>query len=802
MKKNISINISGIIFHIEEDGYEQLEKYLGSIKKYFSSFEESEEIILDIENRIAEIFLAKLNEGKQVITADDVDALVKTMGNVSDFKALEEGDEEAFGASGGLDNDAPKGNADGEGGGQKLFRDRKRQILGGVASGIAHYLRVDPLWIRLLLLILMIDWAWTHAIAPVAFIAYLVLWAILPGRFDLKEDKKVKKIFRDPDKKVLGGVASGIAAYFGTNLMVTRLLFVLAIIPAGAGVFIYIVLWIIVPLAKTVSEKLEMSGEPVTLANIENNIKRGLNIEGKEESTATKVLLFPFRLFSEVIRILGRVLGPLLRFVFEAFRVIGGLFIIGLSLMGLYFLVAGVLAWLGFDTFWMFPVFWGNHIEWPSQVDWEVWRHSLSGWFMIPAYIQALVPILFTFILGASLISRRWIARPFINWGLFGLWVVSLLVFSVTFSQEWKEFQVEGSETETNSLTMQPGETLIVKGDVYEEFGIRLVDVNLHPTSEENVQIKRTISSRGSSDESIQKHIGMVEYDIQVEDTALILPKRYRMTEGALFRGQHVTIDIYVPYGQQFMVDASLRRFFWRERNKTYVYKENGALACVDCPNRERLEERTESNMHTDGVSQDMALEAFTEVFIRGQLKVKVVKGEEHRLQIGAYDHGQDPEVRLVQNRLYIEDKNNTHGYNREVILYVKDLAELTLEGRVALDLSEYPDDVLELTLEGSSSLKGQVYVSDLKLSLENRSKVNVEGSVEKLRLIARDRSGFRGYDLTVNSADIDAMDGAEVRLGVAQSLTVNSTSSRTLKYKGEPENINVRGKVTAVEAP
>ena len=90
MKKNISINIGGIIFHIEEDGYERLRKYLDSVNKYFASFEDSSEILADIEGRIAEIFLAKLNEGKQVITADDVTSLIATMGSVSDFKAAEE----------------------------------------------------------------------------------------------------------------------------------------------------------------------------------------------------------------------------------------------------------------------------------------------------------------------------------------------------------------------------------------------------------------------------------------------------------------------------------------------------------------------------------------------------------------------------------------------------------------------------------------------------------------------------------------------------------------------------------------
>ncbi|MEL7222368.1 MAG: hypothetical protein AAGJ93_13685, partial [Bacteroidota bacterium] len=67
MKKNISINISGIIFHIEEDGYEKLKNYLDSINNYFSNYEDSKEIVEDIESRIAEIFLLKLNDNKQVI---------------------------------------------------------------------------------------------------------------------------------------------------------------------------------------------------------------------------------------------------------------------------------------------------------------------------------------------------------------------------------------------------------------------------------------------------------------------------------------------------------------------------------------------------------------------------------------------------------------------------------------------------------------------------------------------------------------------------------------------------------------
>src|SRR5690606_27736283 len=170
MKKNISINISGIIFHIEEDGYDELKRYLDSIHRYFSSFDDSSEILADIESRIAEIFLSKLSEEKQVITREDVQALMATMGSVSDFRAEEARDngERAEQAEGSSSADAgsfapPK----------KLWRDENRKILGGVCAGLGNYFEIDPLWLRLIF----------AALLPAGgFIAlvYIILWIVIP----------------------------------------------------------------------------------------------------------------------------------------------------------------------------------------------------------------------------------------------------------------------------------------------------------------------------------------------------------------------------------------------------------------------------------------------------------------------------------------------------------------------------------------------------------------------------------------------------------------------------------------------
>ena len=239
MKKNISINISGIIFHIEEDGYETLRKYLDSINNYFGSFEDSSEILSDIESRIAEIFLSRLNDGKQVVTAEDVSTLIGTMGNVNDFKAAEE---QEF-ATGSPKQEAKqsytnKSSSSTTSPHKKLFRDDKRKILGGVCAGFAHYFNIDSVWPRLLFALL------TLGTYGGFLIVYALLWIVIPVSNELEEESTIKKMYRDSDDKVIGGVAAGVAAFFGANAVVIRLIFVGLTFAAFLGVILYVILWI------------------------------------------------------------------------------------------------------------------------------------------------------------------------------------------------------------------------------------------------------------------------------------------------------------------------------------------------------------------------------------------------------------------------------------------------------------------------------------------------------------------------------------------------------------------------------
>jgi len=168
MKKTVKINIGGVIFHLDEDAYHNLQNYLTAINQRFSSTDEGKEIISDIENRIAEILQSKLTEEKQVISDEDINELIEIMGTPEDFE--------------GEENETEKGKQNFNRTSRRLYRDPDNRILGGVMSGIGAYIKLDPVVLRIILIvILLISWFPSGpAFTFVVSIIYIILWAFLP----------------------------------------------------------------------------------------------------------------------------------------------------------------------------------------------------------------------------------------------------------------------------------------------------------------------------------------------------------------------------------------------------------------------------------------------------------------------------------------------------------------------------------------------------------------------------------------------------------------------------------------------
>ena len=159
MKKTLTINLGGIVFHIDEDAFISLNQYLENLKKHFSRQEGAWEILNDIESRIAEILIDKQSETKQVITLDDVNAVIAIMGQPVEID--QEENQKTF-------QDIPTDNGD-----KRFFRNPDEKIIAGVCSGIAAYFHLDPVWVRLIFLIFI-------AAGGSGVLLYIVLWFVIP----------------------------------------------------------------------------------------------------------------------------------------------------------------------------------------------------------------------------------------------------------------------------------------------------------------------------------------------------------------------------------------------------------------------------------------------------------------------------------------------------------------------------------------------------------------------------------------------------------------------------------------------
>ena len=291
MKRVININFQGQVIAIEETAYEILKQYIGSLKTYFSREEGGDEIVNDIECRIAELFGNRLKHGINCITDEDVKSIIDSIGRPQDFdsdyeESVEAGQESSSSQSGraapGTAKSDERGSAESER--QSLYRNTNDQIIGGVCSGLAHYFKTDPVWIRLLFVLFFGFLFWV----------YIVLWIILKPK--MLESNVSKRLYRNPNDRFIGGVCGGIAAYFRIDSWIPRLLFLLPLLLNMIGmisifplnrifdkisfnwninsslIVVYIVLWAIIPVAKTVKQKLEMMGEEDYIRSIREKV--------------------------------------------------------------------------------------------------------------------------------------------------------------------------------------------------------------------------------------------------------------------------------------------------------------------------------------------------------------------------------------------------------------------------------------------------------------------------------------------------------------------------------------------------
>jgi len=803
MKKNISINISGIIFHIEEDGYDRLKKYLESINQYFSSFDDSKEILADIESRIAEIFLTRLKDGKQVITKEDVDELVATMGSVADFEAIEEQispstetQTEAAPTPPPTESRSKEKRETSEEASKKLYRDTKRKLLGGVAAGIAHYFSIDPLWIRLMFIILLFNVVIGIEYSSVIVIIYVVCWIVIPPSGELEEDKKVKKMFRNPDDRVLGGVASGLAAYFGVDVTVIRLLFVLTLFLGGSGLIIYIILWIITPEAKTITEKMQMQGESLTLSNIETNIKKSFKVKDDEENIFVKILLFPFRIIAAVINGLSKALGPLLLFLVEAIRVLAGivLTITGIALLIAVIIMSGVF--LGVDSVSTYSVM-------ISGFPVDMLQTAFSPFVVVSAAFFLAMPALALSLLGIAITSKSRVMNARIGWSLFAIWVISIATLSVGIPGVINDFKTDAELQEKIEFKI-PQKVVVLRLNETGMDDYEAVSLRIRGYSGKNLELVQNFTARGSSRMDAIENARMVSYRVAQEDSVLFFDSNIQFEEDANFRMQELEMTLYIPFGETFLMDQSLKhilrntltpynyRIRHLEENHQWSFTRN-ELVCITC---DEIPGTTDSDAKEDfyerGFSKVYNVGEFSKIHADGPFRLIIVPAEEPKVEIsGEERYLDDIEVFNDNGELNVEIDINfrnllSDNYDDLIVrIETPEFTYLKLDGGIKANVSNFDLESLELVLDGNTDAEIEVKAETLRLEMQGVSSVKLRGSGNQMDVELDDAVNLEAFSFRAERITMDSEGASRAKIYATESIDIEAGGISNIRYRG-----------------
>lgn len=793
MKKTLQINIGGFFFTIEEEAYHKLNHYLSSLRTYFSSYESCDEIVQDIEARIAEKFFEK-HQASGIIENDDVDQIIASMGSVSDFEAVKE-EEDLHSSSknteqsSGIDPPLISG----------LYRDGTRKALGGVLAGIAHKYKFDVVWARMVFLVFTLGLI-GEGVGPGLILIYLVCWVVMPVRNDLEENPSVRKFYRNPDDKVIGGVASGLASFLKIDVKIVRIIFVVSgflII----GIILYLLLWILAPLARSVTQKLQLEGQPVTIQNIEKSVRIK---EGEQpvrtESALSKILLFPFRLVGLFFTFLGSLVRPFGTLL----KILAGVLLIFMGISIAFSALVGLGAFFGLL----------NSYQWINTGSLEINRiiaeiPPLGGVF---AFFTIFIPGLAFIFAGTMLIVGKAIGNRNFWLTLLLLWFTGIVgAVSVGTKYSLNFAQRESVQTE-QSFTLSKDEVLILdaKSPEYYRNGLR-PNFYFSGTGFDKVNIIKTAKSNGPTIREAQKFAENISYGITQNGNVLTFDNDYTLKDTDPFRDQSVKLEIEIPKGTKFRFTKRYLDAFglpWIARkagfnydysgNNTLIINEDNEMQCLDCPQSDPYE-NVERDFEDEAFGRDfenwehrthntvIKPGAFDKVEIEQDFRVLLVRADSSSVTLYSNEgkNVNETRVRVANGKLTVDYQDPFKKYYEKtfVLITTPNIAEVDIENKAILKMYGF-ENVVKAAVSVSENSKAAIHLvgRNLVLNIEDQSNVLLQGQIEELKASISDRSLLKAQQAKITHAAISATSSSVAELGKVKNKTFKSEKDSIIK--------------------
>ena len=405
------------------------------------------------------------------------------------------------------------------------------------------------------------------------------------------QDQKLRRrLYRDADSRVLGGVCSGMAAYFNIDVVILRIIFVLLFFLSGTGFLIYIVLWVVVPRAKTTAQKLEMKGKEATVSNIEKTIREDVNEVSENISR--------FKRSSESDGNTRRErFGDVVTSVFRVILRVLVLF------FGVILIIAGIASLIGFVTTLVVGNSFMHGGSWDFGSNSNINLTGLLQQFISPgAYTIALIaiailagiPILLLLFVGTKLLFRYKTNNKMIGLGTFGLWLAALIALIVITVNQVGNFGKQTSQTITQKVECTTCKTIYLETDedLYQSLiedhisldHMKIAMVNgkekmlgsprftIEKSSSDEFLLLIKKRARGSSTENAQNNLEQIEYNFSQKDSTLKFDPYYFLKENAKWREQEVSLILKVPEGKSIYLNSNMTGIIDDIENTSNMY--------------------------------------------------------------------------------------------------------------------------------------------------------------------------------------------------------------------------------------
>ncbi len=504
-----------------------------------------------------------------------------------------------------------------------------------------------------------------------------------------------KKLYRDAEDKFLGGVSSGIAHYFDVDVIWIRIAWLVAAFGFGFGFIVYPILWILLPVANTTAEKLQMEGEQVNISNIEKKIRAEFeDVSERIKGAANEVSDVVKEGYDNVSdslkkKQLGRKGNKARSGIQELIDVIGKIivtfFMVIGKFIGVLLIIVSVATLIGL----IISLFTAGAVDFMGadylfDGDFPIMNITGAPIWILSLLILILVgiPFLMLFFLGLFILSSKpKIVSRTAKFVLLGIWIIALLSVIYIGVKQGAEFAQDGSSIEKKSILVLPTDTLTVKmmdnellssynrhnsnfrkvldeNDVSKYYSNDLrINIRLSDSTEAYVKVRK--EANGRTRLVAREHAEKIEYDFEKLANTLSFNSYFLTDTKTAFKNQEVRVTLFIPKGQIVYLDETTRTFldyrmktvqdiYRNDMGKHYFKMTDNGLECLDCEDSDFWETDNDES-ESDGVDININ---------EGSLEIKV-KDDEDKVDINIDEDGFEMKIKNDGEKAAIKIDSN-----------------------------------------------------------------------------------------------------------------------------------------------